>query len=260
MTTDRHIVTIPAADLPNRALDVSYTEPTYGDYRKAKRLYPYPTREGEVRPSYSVEELLFASMLTKVESKGKELPIEPQDLPSRIEPFPIDDRQAMMLEFIGYHFLDEDQSKAAKAFAMEQRAGAIKPSLLIPGSITPSGRSFLLNRPNTGTQWKADNVFKGPQENGCTLDEMLVAMCLAEINSKPVASDLKDIVSIFDAERIDEVQFLATIFINAFVLDSDSADEAKARGKRKKAELGKKKPVSKKADTVTQVAITPPIL
>lgn len=254
MATDKQVLTISASDLPNRALDVSYTQPTYGDYRKAKRLYPYPTRDGEVRPSYSVEELLFASLLTKVENKGKELPIEPQDLPSRIEPFPIDDRQAMMLEFINYHFLDEDQSKVAKAFAMEYRAGEIKPSLFIPGNITPSGRSFLINRPNTGTQWKADNLFKGPQENGCTLDEMLVAMCLLEINGKPVASDLKDIVSIFDEERIDEVQFLATIFINAFVLDNDNADEAKARGKRKKAELGKKKPVSKKVDTATQPA------
>jgi len=244
----RQQITIEAKDLPNKVLSITYEVPTYGDYRRIKRIYPYPTREDEVRPPYTVEELLFADSIVKIEAKGKPVAIPPQDLASRLESFPIDDRQAAMIEFIGTCFLDEDQAKVAKAFASDQRA-IIQPSVFIPSTITPSGRTYSINRPNTGTQWKADNLFKGPQENGCTLDELLSAMCLIEINGQPIAEYPKDYISLLDSFRIDEAQFIGTIFVNCFLLDRDGSEEAKSRGKQKKALLGKQAVESKRKNT-----------
>jgi hypothetical protein len=252
---DKELLVIDAADLPNRKLTITYQAPSYGDYRKAKRIYPYPTRESEVGPNYSVEELLFASMLTKIEVKteasNKEIPMEAQDLPSRLASFPIDDRQAMMIEFIETNFLDKDYSRSAKAFAVEERVKPLTQTTVIPGSITPSGKSYVLNRPNTSTQWKADNSYKSAQENGCTLDEMLVAMCLQSIDQTAITELPKDIMCLLDEERIDDVQFICTIFVNLFLLDNDGAEAAKARGKLKKAALGKKKSPSKRVSTPT---------
>lgn len=85
--SNRPVIVIDAADLPNKVLEISYEVPTYGDYRKAKKLYPYPTREGEQRPPYSVEELLFSLMLVKISKDGKSIELNSQDIPSRIEPF-----------------------------------------------------------------------------------------------------------------------------------------------------------------------------
>lgn len=248
--SNRPIVVINAADLPNKVLEVSYEVPTYGDYRKAKKLYPYPTREGEQRPPYSVEELLFSLMLVKISKEGKSIELNSQDIPSRIEPFPIDDRQASMIEFIGTCFIDDDQAKLARSYASQKRNSALEPSVLVPSSITPNGRSYTFQRPNTGVQWRADTNFKGNQENGCTLDEYMMAMCVTHIDNK-VIEQPKDPVSLFDDEFIDTVQFLSTIFVNVFLLEEGESEEAKKRGKQKKALRGKLKSVTSKKQDIT---------
>ena len=249
--SNKPVITIEAADLPNKLLQVSYEVPNYGDYRKAKKLYPYPTREDQQRPPYSVEELLFCLVLSDISREGKSLELNSQDIPSRIEPFPIDDRQACMTEFIGTCFIDEEQAKVARNFASEQRNSSLKPSLIVPASITPNNRSYTFQRPNTGVQWKADTSFKGNQENGCTLDEYMMAMCVSHVDGKLIEQP-KDPVSLFDEEFIDTVQFLSTVFVNAFLLDDAESEAAKKRGKQKKALRGKVKYVpSKKADTTS---------
>lgn len=234
--TSKQVLTIDSSSTPNQILSVSFNIPNYGDYIKVKRLYPYPTREGEQRPPYSVEELLFAYLIADIKKKGKPLPIDPQDLPSRLEPFPIDDRQAIMQEFIATCFPDEEQQKAARNFAMEQRKGEPKPSIVVPGLITPNGNSYTFVRPNTGAQWKADNSWKSASENGCTLDEYLLSMCLTHINGKEI-EPTKDPIEVFSNESIELVQFLAMIFVNAFLLDDKEAEEAKKRGKLNKQKL-----------------------
>lgn len=231
---DKPILTIDST--PNKVITVSYYVPDYGDYIKVKRLYPYPTREGEQRPPYSVEELLFAYLIVELKAKGKPVALDPQDLPSRLEPFAIDDRQYAMLEFISTCFPDDDQQKAAKNFAMEQRRGEAKPTLHIPGVVTPNGRSYTFERPNTGVQWKADNNYKGASENGCTLDEYMLAMCLTHVDNKKI-EPTKDPIDVFASESIELVQFLAIVFVNAFLLDDDAAKDAKNKGKLNKQKL-----------------------
>lgn len=234
--TGKQVLTIDASSTPNQVLTVSFYVPDYGDYVKIKRLYPYPTRDGEQRPPYSVEELLFAYLIAEIKKKGKALPIDPQDLPSRLEPFPIDDRQAIMQEFIATCFPDDEQQKTARNFALEQRKGEPKPSIVVPALITPSGRSYTFVRPNTGAQWKADNSWKSASENGCTLDEYLLAMCLTHVDGKEIEPQ-KDPIEVFTGESIELVQFLAMIFVNAFLLDDKAAEEAKKRGKLNKQKL-----------------------
>lgn len=251
--TAKQLITIDASTMPNKAISVTYEVPNFGDLRKSRKLYPHPTREGESKPPYSVEELLFASLIKEIKVNGKVIKESPKDLPSKLEPLPIDDRQSAMIEFINTCFLDDDQAKTAKIFADEQRNLPPKPTVLVPGKITPTGRSFLLNRPSTGTQWEADRVYKSPQENGCNLDEMLLAMCVADINGKPIEESPKDLVAIFDQERIDEIQFLSTVFVNLFLLGDDEAKEARNRGKQKKAQLGLGKPSTVVKDTSTPV-------
>lgn len=154
-----------------------------------------------------------------------------------------------MIEFIGTCFIDDDQAKLARSYASEKRNSALEPTVLVPGSITPNGRSYTFQRPNTGVQWKADTNFKGNQENGCTLDEYMMAMCVTHVDNK-VIEQPKDPVSLFDDEFIDTVQFLSTIFVNVFLLEEGESEEAKKRGKQKKALRGKvKSATSKKQDT-----------
>jgi len=248
--SNKPVITIDAADLPNKLLQVSYEVPNYGDYRKAKKLYPYPTKEDQQRPPYSVEELLFSLMLSDISREGKSLELNSQDIPSRIEPFPIDDRQACMTEFIGTCFIDEEQAKVARSFASEQRNSTLKPCIVVPASITPNNRSYTFQRPNTGMQWKADNSFKGPQENGCTLDEYMMSMCITHVDGKLIEQP-KDPVSLLDDEYIDTIQFLSTVFVNTFLLDDAEAEAAKKRGKQKKALRGKVKYVPSKRVDIT---------
>ena len=80
---------------------------------------------------------------------------------------------------------------------------------------------------------------------------MLVAMCLQSIDQTAITELPKDIMCLLDEERIDDVQFICTIFVNLFLLDNDGAEAAKARGKLKKAALGKKKSPSKRVSTPT---------
>ena len=76
-------------------------------------------------------------------------------------------------------------------------------------------------------------------------------MCVTHVDNK-VIEQPKDPVSLFDDEFIDTVQFLSTVFVNAFLLDDAESEAAKKRGKQKKALRGKVKYVlSKKTDTTS---------
>jgi hypothetical protein len=203
--------------------------PTYLDYRLARQRYPSPARDSDRLPTYSVEELLVAMCFVGVD--GKPFDQNPRDVMDRVKHLSIADRQYLNLLFREAFLLTDDLAKQARAFAT-QTMFQLPPSLsyTIPRDTMPNKRlSVSFNRPNTGTQFEADRLHKGPEIHGCTLEEFLFACCLSEIDGKP-AEKPSDLIATLDSWGTDEVGFAVTVFINMFVLDNSGAEKAKKQG------------------------------
>jgi hypothetical protein len=61
-------------------------------------------------------------------------------------------------------------------------------------------------------------------------------MCLTHVDNKKI-EPTKDPIDVFASESIELVQFLAIVFVNAFLLDDDAAKDAKNKGKLNKQKL-----------------------
>jgi hypothetical protein len=231
-------ITISHEDLPSGKYNVTIKCPRYGDYRRAKKLYPTDDRKG---PGYSVEELVLANQLVDVtDVNGNSLMSKtmPKDIIDRIKPFPIADRQALVMIMIEIFWLGVDQAKVGQDLANEYM---LAPALVygLDKDQMPSGDlNITYNVPSTGTQMAADRRYQGVQQQGCSLEEFLFAMCLQTINSEPVETP-NDVVSLLDEWEICDVQFANLVFINQFTLDNNGAEKAKEVGKRYRENFGR---------------------
>jgi hypothetical protein len=230
-------ITISHEDLPSGKYNVTLKCPRYGDYRKARKLYPSDDRKA---PGYSVEELVLANQLVDVvDLQGNSLLSKqsPKDIIDRIKPFPIADRQALVMIMIEVFWLSVDQAKVGRELANEYM---LAPALVygLEADKVPSGSlSLTYNVPSTGTQMAADRRYQGPQQQGCSLEEFLFAMCVQSVNGEPVETP-NDVISLLDDWEICDVQFANLVFINQFTLDDNGAEKAKEAGKRYRASFG----------------------
>lgn len=212
-------IRIDANQLPSQSYSLTIAIPTYGDYRSARRRYPQRERN-----PYSVEELMLAMCMKEVNDQP--LDNQPRDMVDRLEPFPIKDRQFLTIAMTELFFMSRDQAKAAQELA-EHLSTQYQPTYVIPKGKFPSpGLSVEFKSPSTGVQFQADNKYSGMKEQGCSLEEFLLAYCLSTVNGEPV-EPTKDIISILDDWSIADVQFAATVFINMFTIDDSGMDDAK---------------------------------
>lgn len=65
------------------------------------------------------------------------------------------------------------------------------------------------------------------QKVGYTTTQLMVAMCLKEINGEKFAVDPRDPVAILRGMPSDDAQFIVATFISAFVVDDNLAEEIK---------------------------------
>jgi hypothetical protein len=238
-------ITIESCDLPSGKVNVTLKCPRYGDLRKARKLYPNETdnRGRRKSPGYATEELLICQQLVDVtDNDGISLldKHKAKDIIDRLTIFSIPDRQALMTIFLEIFWVGAEQAKAARDLAKEFMVTAAF-NFHISKEQMPMGEFNLsYNAPNTGTQMAADRRYQGVQEQGCTLEEFLFAMCLHSTNDD-VVEPSKDVISVLDSWTIADVQFANLVFINQFTLDDSEEEKAKEAGKRYLEKLGIKK-------------------
>lgn len=230
-------ITISHEDLPSGKYNVTIKCPRYGDYRRAKKLYPTDDRKG---PGYSVEELVLANQLvdvTDVNGNSFLNKIAPKDIIDRIKPFPIPDRQALVMIMLEIFWLGVDQAKVGQELANEYMLAPSLTYSLDKEQMPSSDITISYNVPSTGTQMAADRRYQGVQQQGCSLEEFLFAMCLQTINGEPIETP-NDVISILDDWEICDVQFANLVFINQFTLDTNGSEKAKEVGKRYRESFG----------------------
>lgn len=238
-------ITIEASDLPSGKVNVTLKCPRFADLRKARKLYPNETdsRGRRKSPGYATEELLICQQIVDVtDLQGNSIlnSHKSKDIIDRLTLFSIPDRQALMTIFLEVFWIGTEQAKSARDLAKEYTVAAAF-NFNISRSQMPMGEfSISYNAPNTGTQMAADRRYQGIQEQGCTLEEFLFAMCLHSTNDE-VIQPSKDIISVLDDWYISDVQFANLVFINQFTLDDSEEEKAKEAGKRYLEKLGIKK-------------------
>ncbi len=228
--------TIEKEQLPSKLYSITFREPTYGDYRQARKRYPVERYAGDPngKVPYSMEELLFALSIEAID--GDKLIANPRDIVERLNPFPIPDRQFLLALYIEMFFISRDQAQGARDLAEKLAIEPLSSYTVSPNQL-PSGKYGIKFRaPNTGTQMEVDRRYQGPSQNGCSLEEMLFAYCLTNINGQEVVP-AKDIVSILDDWEIADVQWASTLFINMFTIGEEQSQEAKKLAKSLKESL-----------------------
>lgn len=235
--------TIDRSDFPSGKFNVTLRTPRFADWRKARKLYPVETdaQGNRKSPGYGVEELLICDLLVDITDKdgNSYLNKKPKDLIDHLMVLEIPDRQALTSIFLSIFWVSPQQAKAAKALANEYLVSAALTYCVNADQLPMSDEDVSYNMPNVGTQMAADRRYQGVQEQGCTLEEMLLAMCLHTIDGVPV-EPAKDIISVLDDWYIADVQFVNLVFINQFTLDDTKEEEAKAAGKRYLEKFGTK--------------------
>lgn len=238
-------ITIEAESIPSKAYSLTITKPLFKDYRKARMTMPSGSNQ-QGGPGYTTEELLFALSMHSVNGQPFETP---RDIIQRIEPLSIKDRQFLVLAFFEAFFLDPADAKSARSEASMAANRPPESVYSVDKSLFPSGsKTITLNRPNTGVQYAADRKFQSVEANGCTLEEMLLAMCLASVNGQSV-TPVADVISILDEWEIADVEFAKIYFINLFTLDDSGSENAKAVGKLMKSGNMKPKDTPKSKST-----------
>ena len=154
----------------------------------------------------------------------------PKDIADHLRPFPIPDRQFLLVTFLEMYFISTDEANSARELA-DTLLKNPKLSYTIDKDYLPSkSLSLTFSSPNTGTQMEVDRRHQGAHISGCSMEEMLFAYCVSAINGKTIEQP-KDIVSIFDEFSIADVQFGALVFVNMFTINDTSTEAAKDLGK-----------------------------
>jgi hypothetical protein len=250
------VITIEKEQIPSKSVSILLKEPTFGDWRTARKRYPYPS-QNQPSPGYSVEELFFALCFVGV--NGKEFDNEARDVVDRLANLSIEDKQFLLIAFMEGYFMSPTEAKEARQHAQNLVLGAPSLSYTLPKELLPSGEhSLTFTKPNTGTQMAADRSHQGPDVNGCSLEELLLAICVTHIDGVEVDRTVKkEPVAILDALPIPDVQVANLIFINMFTIDDAQTESAKTLGKLLGRRGGQTKPESKaKSTTRSASAVT----
>lgn len=243
----RPIIEIPKEEIPSQEFSVMILEPNFGTYRDARKRFPYPTNNNNVKPGYNIDELLFAICFVGV--NGKAFAKDSRDVIERIERFSIEDKQFLVEAFLEAYFLPPAAAKEARSVAQELVLADRKLSYTLDKNHLPSGQhSVTFFKPTIGTQMQADRAHQGPEVNGCSMEEMLLSMCITHIDGKEVAQGT-DPVALLNEFEIADVQYLQIAFINMFILDDTGTEKAKSLGKRLRQKTGLGKPVAKTKST-----------
>jgi hypothetical protein len=253
-------ITISREDLPSGEYDVILKCPYFGDWRKARKLYPndMDSQGRRKSPGYAAEELLLCQQIVDVVDKDNKSVMgrRPKDVIDRLKLFTIPDRQALLTIFLEMFWVGADQAKQARDLANEFMVTAALTYTIEADKMPMSGVGITYNAVNTGTQMAADRRYIGVQEQGCTLEELLFATCVSAVEGVPVEQP-KDSISLLDEWTIADVQFAKLVFVNQFTLDEAGEDRAKEAGKRYLEKLGLSKPGTTPAPKPKQTSKPP---
>jgi hypothetical protein len=228
--------TVSKDELPSGSYSITLRAPLFKDYRLAKKRYPQPDQQrGQANVPYSFEELMLAMCIEAI--NGVPLDTIPKDMAERLEPFPIADRQYLMLLFIEMFFVSVDQAQSARDEAEEARK-QVKLDYRIDESKIPSGNASIgFKSPNTRVQFEVDRMYKGVQRSGLSLEETLLSYCTTDLDGKPKAEN--SLETLFDEWEIADVQFVTGLFVNLFTINDENSEKARKQARELKAKLGK---------------------
>lgn len=223
---EEKIMRVPAEDIPSGKFSVGFAVPSYEDYNRARRNYPYT---GQQNAPYSVEELLFAQQLR--EANGQILPPAPHDLSERLKGFLIEDLQFLTLAFIEGFLIDNEAARLARTLAEQLKSSPALSKTINANQLPQKSHSITFHTPNKGTNMEVERRYQGASVNGCTLEEMMTAFCIATLDGEEIKPS-KDVISLFYDWPIVDVQFVVLVFVNLFTMDDTGANKARELGKR----------------------------
>lgn len=246
------LITFEADELPSKSIDVSLQLPLYRDWRRARQNYPLPDRDGNNRVGYVQEDLLLAMMIDSIDGeKPWEAEDASDDMITKLYPLPIEDKQFLFSSLLEMAFQTNQEAKRANNIAEEVRKG-YKQFYTISQDDFPSGSHYItFRRPNTGVMMAANKRWQHTSVNGCDLEEMILAHCLATVDGEEIQEKPRDVVQLFDDWSIKDVQFYKAIFVNAFTInDETEGEEARSLAKKKLSQAKtEKKPAKPKASS-----------
>lgn len=249
-----NIITIAKEELPNKAFSPMIKVPTFGTWRDARKRYPYPANNSNQNPGYTPEELLFATCFVGI--NDRKFDNNSRDCIERLSNLSIEDKQYLMVAFLEAFFVGPEEAKDAKQYAQQQVLGKPALSYTIPKEMFPSqGQSVTFSRPNSGVQMSADRAHQGPDINGCSLEEMLLSMCITHVDGTPVERTGNDPVVILDSWSIADVQYANLVFVNMFTIDNTQQELAKSLGKRLRLGNGQSEPESSTKSTTAKSSV-----
>jgi len=255
------IIVLDKEDFPSGTISVSLRCPTYQNLKTARQHYPAPQSQNDRQPSYTMEDLLVASMLEEVNGKK---PMTKGDTVERLYDFEIADKQFLIAFFLERFYISNEKAKDSRAKADKFKLD-YKPSYTVYKKDFPSeGKVVSFRRPNVGVQMDIDRRWQGSSVNGCTMEEMLMASCIETVDGEVIEKP-KDIVSFMDEWQIMDVQYLNLLFVNLFSMDDNTegekarklakdktpAEKASEAAKKKKSVASQEKEVAKNSETTT---------
>jgi hypothetical protein len=251
-----NLIVIAKEEIPSGTFSPMIKPPVFGDLREARKRFPYPASNTAPNVGYTVEELLFA--LSFVGVNGQQFPVDGRDVIERIQHMTIEDKQYIMVAFIEAFYLGPTGAKKARTLAQNLSLGSgSRVSYVIGKEHFPSGKhTVTFARPNVALQMKADRAHQGPEVNGCSLEDMLMAMSITHVDGSEVL-DNKDAISMLDSWDIEDVQFASLLFVNMFTIDDTQNETAKDLGKQLRQRSGQPKPAPKEKATSTPTPATP---
>lgn len=256
------LIELEKEDFPSGTVSVSLRCPTYKNLKTARQHYPAPQNQNDRQPSYTMEDLLVASMLEEVNGKK---PVTKGDTIERLYNFDIADKQFLIAFFLERFYISNEDARNSRAKADEFKMDYKSSYTVYQKDFPSEGKVVTFRRPNVGVQMDIDRRWQGSSVNGCTMEEMLMASCIETVEGETVEKP-KDIVSFLDDWQIMDVQYLNLLFVNLFSMDDNTegekarklakedkspAQKASEAAKKKKSVASPEKEVAKSSETTT---------
>lgn len=230
--TNSDLITLEKSDFPTGQISLSFYRPYYKDVRVANRHYPLPQDQSDQGPPYSMDDLIIAHKVVSI--NGNKVDNQKGDTIDRISSLDISDQQFLNTFFVDLCYASQEELRQARNKADEIKLD-YRQSYTIPAEEIPSGEfSVTFRRPNAGVRMEVDRRWQSRAVNGCSMEEMLLAYCLEQINGEDKSQKPKDVVSLLEDWEIADVQFLASLFVGAFTMDTSEAESARDLAKKKK--------------------------
>lgn len=202
---------------------VEMRAPTYGDLRKARRLFPFEKAERGERIGYVPDDLLLASLLVSI--NGQSLG-HANDLIERLNILPLADRQALSAILMETFYLSKEQANVAASKARAKRTDPYEYQD-IPAADTPTGGlgvRFMV--PTSKIQMVCEQRYQGLEKSGVGLEEYMFAYCLMHLNDVDVQGE-KDKLSLLDGLEITDIQYATNYFIALSTIDEETRVDVK---------------------------------